>query len=516
MNGTDCIEVRPGIVARVRARLSVWGQRASRIYFAIFGFLATPFTWLLRKVVPIDERMKARAQRAWLISKPFLWLWRLPVRAARGLVELIEHVILYGLLWIIGLLLLGLFVGVPLIHTEWVGGVFFGCLLAWLVLRQNERWYWRATGNIGGSVAIAVVPQFVFLLLYNGLPDLGIAPPSPLEAVIKLYEYGAVQLNAVLQPIGEVAWYWWVGAATILVLVAFVLEAPSIVDHVLWLRRALSALVFAAGITGAVGFSALLPTGSWQPDVQARLQAHLKEQSFYESTITVSQELTRWFQSDRRRVTALPAYVRSFEEAVREVSAGSRDVKAEDIRRGTQKAARGLVPADAAGIAVGDVGAAHTPTAHLPGRVDELLAYDAELRRSNLEIKASAARARATAVNTIVQIVNVQVSSQPMLREILGEMINTTAENISRRIVERLPIERGMAMVRKSADAAHKSVAANSDKLAEALFAGHGPVPAEGMHSHFAIKAVVAQEIARASAARVRAEVRGRSFRVRR
>ena len=59
-------------------------------------------------------------------------------------------------------------------------------------------------------------------------------------------------------------------------------------------------------------------------------------------------------------------------------------------------------------------------------------------------------------MNTIAQIVNVQVGSQPMLREILGEMINATAEHISQRIVDRLPLERGIATVRSSSDSAHQ------------------------------------------------------------
>ena len=94
--------------------------------------------------------------------------------------------------------------------------------------------------------------------------------------------------------------------------------------------------------------SALNAVDSWEPDIQVRLHARLKEQSYYQSTITVSEELARWFESDRNRITALPVYVRSFEVAIQEVSAGSKDVKPEDIRRGTQQAARGLVPASAA------------------------------------------------------------------------------------------------------------------------------------------------------------------------
>lgn len=513
MDTSNQFESRPdvGILARAWARLTSCGHFASRVYFAVFSFLAGPFSWLLRRVAPFDDRMASSASSAWLILRPFLWLLRLPLIGLRWLLESIEYLIIYGLLWIVGILLVSLLAGIPIKFTEWVGGVWYGGLASWFVLRTHEKWYWRAVAKISRMVAIAVTPQFLFLLLYNGLPDAGIGTPTALHEVIKSYEYGAVRLNGYLQPIGEVPWYWWGGAAVTLLLVALALEAPSLVKRALWLRQAMSALVFMAGITGAVGFSALNPIDNWEPDIQARLHARLKEQSYYQSTITVSQELTRWFQSDRSRVTALPVYVRSFEDAIQEVTASSKDVKPDDIHRGTQRAARDLVPANAADIAVGEVGPVHAAAARLPGRVDELLADDVELRRSNLKIKARAAEIRATTVNTIAQIVNVHVSSQPMLREILGEMINATAEHISQRIVDLLPLERGMSMVRSSSDSAHKSISTNSDKLAEALFASHGPLPAEGIHPHLAIKAAVAHEIGKASSARVKAEIRARS-----
>lgn len=499
------------VLARTWTGLTAFGHFTSRIYFAIFRFLAAPISWLLRKVAPFDDLMASRTRSARFMIRPFLRLLRLPLIGLRWLLEGIEYVIVYGLLWIIGILLVSLLAGVPIMYTEWVGGVWYGGLASWYGLRAHEKWYWRAFAKISAMVAIAVTPQFLFLLLYNGLPDAGIAPPTALDTLIKLHEYGSVRLNELLQPIHEVPWYWWAGAAVVLALISVALEAPTLVNRTLWLRQAMSALIFMAAITGSVGFSALNEIHNWEPDIQARLHARLKEQSYYQSTITVSQELKRWFESDRSRVTVLPAYVRSFEVAIHEVSAGSTDVKPEDVRRGTQKAARGLVPANAADIAVGELSPFHSATARVPGRIDALLAEDAELRRSNAKIKARAAEIRAITENTIAQIVNVQVGSQPMLREILGEMINATAEHISQRILDRLPLERGMATVRSSSETAHRSVSTNSDKLAEALFSSHGPMAAEGVHPQLALKAAVAHEIGKASSTRVKAEIHARS-----
>ena len=174
---------------RLWAGLAALGQRASAGYFAIFGFLAVPFSWLLRRVAAYDEAMQSRTSNSRLILRPFLWLRRLPLSGMRWLLESIEYLIIYGSLWIIGILLAGLLAGVPIKFTEWVGGVWYGGLAAWFWLRAHEKWYWRAVAKISRMVVIAVTPQFLFLFVYNGLPELGMSSPIALESVVKLYEY---------------------------------------------------------------------------------------------------------------------------------------------------------------------------------------------------------------------------------------------------------------------------------------------------------------------------------------
>ena len=276
-------------------------------------------------------------------------------------------------------------------------------------------------------------------------------------------------------------------------IVSWVLEAPTLLDRMLRLRQILAALVFTVTITSSCGFSCLVAVDNWQPDVQLRLQAGLKEQSFYEATIRLSQDLTLWFTSNRSRPTVLPIYVRSFEDAIQEIRSGVH-ATSEDISKGTKQAARTLVPSDAVNIAITD-GGLHPAQARMPGTIDELLRFDSDLKRSNLELKVRANQIRASAVHVISQIVNVPVTSIPMLREILGEMINVTAEQISQRVVDRLPIERGIKIVRSTAETLHKSVSTNSDKLAEALFASKGPIAADGIRADLAVHAMVAREI---------------------
>jgi hypothetical protein len=52
----------------------------------------------------------------------------------------------------------------------------------------------------------------------------------------------------------------------------------------------------------------------------------------------------------------------------------------------------------------------------VPGTVSELLSFDAEMKRQNEVLKVRAEQARAAAVAVIAQVVEVQVSSVPLLK----------------------------------------------------------------------------------------------------
>jgi len=260
-----------------------------------------------------------------------------------------------------------------------------------------------------------------------------------------------------------------------------------------------------------------VPAGSWEPNLQSRLQASLKEQAFYQATISLSEELSRWFTSTGGRTTNLPLYVRSFEDAIQEVRTGREgtQARAEDIRKGKHVAIKSLVPPEAANI-VAASGPASSGERHVPGSAWELLGMDAQLKASNLALKVRANQIRASAVAVISQTVNVSVSSVPMLREILGEMITTTAEQISRQIVDRVPIERGMKTAQNTVEAVRTAVSSSADKIAELLFTSRAGGP-DMAHAKLALGAVVTNEIRKAAHARVEAEAhRARASRARR
>jgi hypothetical protein len=257
---------------------------------------------------------------------------------------------------------------------------------------------------------------------------------------------------------------------------------------------------------------------AWEPNVQVRLQAGLKEQTLYETTISLSNDLSRWFINNRGRATILPVYVQGFEEAIREIRTGrdGAQIKTEDIKKGMRTATNALVPVEVATITVAD-GVPHGGQKVIPGTIAELLRVDAHVKETNLELKVRAAQVRTSAVAVISQVVSVPVSSMPMLREILGEMINTTAEQISRQVVDRVPVERGIKTVQNMVETVRGAVPTVSDKIAEILFMRGTPAASELTHAKVALGAIVTNEIRKATHTRVEAEAHSaRSSRARR
>jgi hypothetical protein len=496
------------------------GSFLARIYYKVVYALAAPFARLAARLEATEQKILDRGRSHGILWRLVYWLWRLPVRAPRWALQKTAILIVDGPVWLasVSLFLAGLFflVITPITYAEWVGGAWYGALFAWWVSKAYTVSWVRALGRVARLLAIGVTPQFIFLLLYNGLPELGIAVPSFLAPMVKAYEYLAVSVNDLLAPLSDIAWYWWLGVACGVLVLSWLLELPRLHATALHLREVLAAAVFALAVTGSVGFSYLVPAGAWEPNLQSRLQASLKEQAFYQATISLSEELSRWFTSPGGRTTHLPLYVRSFEDAIQEIRTGREGTQArtEDIRKGTQAAIKTLVPPEAAKI-VAATAPASSAERHIPGTTWELLGMDAQLKDANIVLKVRANQIRASAVAVISQAVNVSVSSVPMLREILGEMITTTAEQISRQIVDRVPIERGIKTAQNTVEAVRSAVSSSADKIAEILFTSRaGPDLA---HAKLALGAVVTNEIRRAAHTRVEAEAhRARAARARR
>lgn len=509
------------LLGHLAQRLASIGSFCGHAYYKAAYALAAPFARLAARLEATEQTILDRGRSPGILARLMHWLWRLPVRVPRWALQRIAILIVEGPVWLasVSIVLAGLFflVITPITYAEWVGGAWYGALFTWWLSKAYSAAWVRALGRVAWLVAIGVTPQFTFLLLYNGLPDMGFAVPPLLAPVAKGYEYLAVSLNSLLAPLGDIAWYWWLGGACGVLVLSWVLERPSLHAKALRLREVIAAAVFALAITGSVGFSYLTPAGTWEPNLQSRLQASLKEQAFYQATISLSEELSRWFASPGGRATHLPLYVRSFEDAIREVQAGreSTQARAEDIRKGTQAAIKTLVPPETAKIAAASAPAS-TLERHIPGTTWELLGMDAQLKDANVALKVRANQIRASAVAVISQAVNVSVSSVPMLREILGEMINTTAEQVSRQLVDRVPIERGMKTAQNTVETVRSAISSSADKIAEVLFASRGAGP-DLAHAKLALGAVVTNEIRKAAHARVEAEAhRARAARARR
>ena len=79
-------------------------------------------------------------------------------------------------------------------------------------------------------------------------------------------------------------------------------------------------------------------------------------------------------------------------------------------------------------------------------------------------------QARAATLNVIAQIIDVSATSIPLLKEISGEMINSAAEILSERMLERLPIEKAVFKMQEVASEVKEGISRNIDALALGLF----------------------------------------------
>jgi hypothetical protein len=127
--------------------------------------------------------------------------------------------------------------------------------------------------------------------LYNGFKDVELTPPAFIQHLIDRYEFLAVSLYELLRPIKEIGWQWWALSAVGLLGVSFVLQLPGFLSKVLQLRKVLATVIFIVWITLTLSLSSAIPVSNWEPDVQIRLKANLKEQVQYETNISLSQGL---------------------------------------------------------------------------------------------------------------------------------------------------------------------------------------------------------------------------------
>jgi hypothetical protein len=356
-------------------------------------------------------------------------------------------------------------------YTGWVGGFLLGAMIVRSRLSRLGKFWLTPFGQIAFCMALGIAPQFLFLCAYNGFKDAHMIPPPGIAWLIHAYEYLSVSLYTTLEPIKEMAWYWWVLAIFGLLLFSMVLRLPRLFSTSLRLRETLDAIIFITWVTTSVGVSATLGADNYEPNIQARLHAHLQETMLYETKLNLAIELARWFTENRASETALPIYVRNLDDALdathRDVGQGGKTE--EDVVKGESATAEALVPVD-----IGTTLTKAMPPVPVHGRVVDstgtLLRRDAEIQQRNEHLKQQADQAREAAVATIASLVDVPVNTIPLLREVVAEMINVAAEQLSDVIVNRLPLERFIEGSHTVHDTVSRVIAANIAAISNGLF----------------------------------------------
>jgi hypothetical protein len=437
------------------------------VFDFIAYFVTFPEHWLLTIIESAEQKLRLAPSSS---VRALRWTRLQILRLAR----FAAHWSSKGVLFLIIIFCYGFACWVlvkPFIWSEWVGAIWGFAILVWLFLGVAKLL--PELNKVAFVTAIGVTPQFLFLVAHNGFIEGQMVPPAILQGLIHEYEFIAVWLYTQLEPLHEITWYWWALGAVLLLLTAYLLDNAKLLSRALALRSALASFLFLATITSSLTLSTAIPVSNWEPDLQARLKARLAEEVRYETELNLAVELQKWFETHRNVPNAIPVYSRTFGEALKQLGYDVNDETKRlprDVVKATRDAMKELVPKN-----LGDTLGQRGTNGDRGGRkvsasVSELLSLDREMKDRSVVLKERADQARETAVNFIAQVVEVSAPLKPFVRAIVDEVINASAEILSARILERIPIE---AVVKKSEQVSNdvrSKISDGIDLLAVKLF----------------------------------------------
>ncbi len=282
-------------------------------------------------------------------------------------------------------------------------------------------------------------------------------------------ENAAVTLNMWLAPISNLEWYWWALFAVSILALTWILSRPAILRFGLGLQKALQTVIFAAAVTASIGFSYTTAGLNWEPDVQKRLEAHLKDKLRYETEIQMSAAVEQWFKADPSHAAHLAGLAQNYRKVLDEAKLSAEAYSAEEIDQALRKSARSLPPEK-----VLETPHAAPAKRKIPGSASELLELDATVAAGNKALALKAGQARAAAVGFISQLANVAVDTVPLLKEVLPEMIGAAAGHAGQQLLDSLPVEQGIKAVQGSEDVVKVAVASEASHIGPRIFRTEG------------------------------------------
>ncbi|MGO8955715.1 MAG: hypothetical protein ACLP1W_02690 [Rhodomicrobium sp.] len=418
-----------------------------------YSYAIAPPVFAFRKFMAVDRYAeKQKSRLSWRIYRP----------------SVVLAFFLYGLSNVLWFTLFGagcLIAVLPVIAADWVGGLWLLAGIIWGMALRATSAFWSELGRIAKWTMLAITPQFVFLAAYNGFSDQGETARGMIGSIITTYELAAVRVNEVLSPVSEVPWSVWAILAFTILAMTWITSRPRLLTESLAFRSALQNVIFGVAVTASIGFSYTKSAGEWEPSVQKRLEAHLKDKVRYEASIELSEALVDWFKRDPGRVLPLIALSRNLEKVLDEARRSPEHYASEDIDKALKSSIKSMVPKDLIEPSV-PLGAKLT----VEGSTPELLEFDAGVRSGNRALGLKAQQVRAAATAFVAQVANISVTSVPLLNEVLGEMINAAAEQAGRNILDRLPLEEGIKAFQASNDAVKSAVASNMDRIGSRVF----------------------------------------------
>jgi hypothetical protein len=135
---SDIVERTAGVVGWVY-------DRASHLLSGLLWYVYTPTRWLLQRLDRSEAQLRQRHETA-RGSKRLAWWFA--VQLVR-LVSLAVYWVSVGPVFILALIAYALLFWAmlkPFFFSEWVGGIWFGSVLLWLLLRKGTR-LWRSVSK---------------------------------------------------------------------------------------------------------------------------------------------------------------------------------------------------------------------------------------------------------------------------------------------------------------------------------------------------------------------------------
>jgi hypothetical protein len=315
----------------------------------------------------------------------------------------------------------------------------------------EEAWKYVAYFLVG------LTPQFVFLIVLNWQEG---EYSGWIERALRGYEWFAVEAYEHAESINDAAWYWWLLAIASVAIASWILKRPWIFRFGNQLREVLSTITFVS----VVACSFVISTNN-VATTNSRLRITFSRSVHHAVEEALGQELRKTVESEPHLHSSIPTFVENFKNVqVKPVLTedGIESPNEDDMREARSEVLRSTVKIDVKDSVEGN----GTQPADRDG--ESLLGvYTAEKasRKQGADLEEKAHLVKESVIAFAGQKVPVPDLGIPLAQEILNDLFSMAAENLTNRVLERLPVREGVAAGDKLGTYIKQRVVVHYDKV---------------------------------------------------